>query len=310
MSDDIKISILKDEKKIPEIIELFETGLGATTKEFWQWRIFSDNGLDSPELAVAETDNGQIVGMASVLPALYGDKEYKCFQFCDWVVHPDFRGRGIVGNLYRFFCERYIKMGYDFMIEYPNDMSKPIFEKYQFDILPEIYTYESKKSLYIPALIRENESLGNFEFKITDKIPDDLVIKQKPDKIYRTQEFLHWKFDLNPSCRYKWLTIYNKGKACGYFVFTTQKGRFRTAVNVYDWDYDTTDSKPFEYAIKMLKRYGNYVSIWGQYGNEALNLFLVSGLKRTNHTTRQYLKSTSEKGYPEKLTLTRIDTDY
>ena len=114
-----KISRLQEPARIPELIELFKTGLGNTIEEHWIWRLFSDNGLSEQAFAViAEDENGKIIAISSVFPAEYYTESgiYRCFQLGDWVVHPEHRGKGLIRGLYNFICEYYQNKQYDFII--------------------------------------------------------------------------------------------------------------------------------------------------------------------------------------------------
>ena len=122
--------------------------------------------------------------------------------------------------------------------------------------------------------------------------------------------FLTWKYDENPDVNFQWLVVESDEKVLGYFVFTTVHGRVRTAVNVYDWSFDATHKMAFSMAVKCLSRLGSFVSFWGRYHGSDEDLLRYAGLKRRETETRLVLKRISEKGYPEELTLTRIDTDY
>lgn len=55
-------------------------------------------------------------------------------------------------------------------------------------------------------------------------------------RIYRTAEFMRWKYDLNPDVAYNWLSVWSNNGLLGYFVFTQTQGRLRKVVNVYDWE--------------------------------------------------------------------------
>ena len=63
-------------------------------------------------------------------------------------------------------------------------------------------------------------------------------------------------------------------------------------------------------AIKMMNKFGNSVSIWGRYSTDRVALIESANMKYFSGGTRLVLKSISDKGYPDELTLTRIDTDY
>jgi hypothetical protein len=79
---------------------------------------------------------------------------------------------------------------------------------------------------------------------------------------------------------------------------------------VYDWDYYSNDPDVLKKVLSLLGKIGNYVSIWGRYDDKTIDLMKKAGLKDVGGTTRLMLKSLSDKPLPEKLTLTRIDTDY
>lgn len=304
-----RIYRLEDEGRLGEVCELFAQGLGETTEKYWKWRIFTPNGQDQPELIVAEDESGRLVGVSSILPEIYGDRERKCAQLCDWVIHPDCRGQGLVGKLYRYAHQRYTDLSYDFMIEYPNDNSYPIFQKYGFTEKESIGCWNTAKRLLTLKPGAADTELDGLTYRFADHCPVT-SFRQRSDRMYRTPEFMHWKYDLNPETKFRWLTVWDGDNLAGYFVFTCTHGRLRTAVNVYDWEFDPAAQSAFNTAVSLLNRFGNYVSIWGRYGEQEQSLLRAGGLEPSQGGTRLMLKSLSEKGWPEPLTLTRIDTDY
>ncbi|MBR6533531.1 MAG: GNAT family N-acetyltransferase [Clostridia bacterium] len=307
-----KISILKDATRLPEIVELFKTGLGDTTPQFWEWRLFADNGQqDKPFAIIAEDENNRIVAMSSILTAIYGkENKYKCFQFCDWVVHPDYRGKGLIGSIYRFTCDYFQNKGYDFIIEFPNDMSYPIFKKYKFVEENNISSWQTSKNFFKLIFKEKTLKYKNIKFKFSNNCPFNNQSFSSENRIYRDSKFLIWKFDENPETKYHWLTLWETDKCIGYFVFTIHNGRIQTAVNVYDWEFLHSDYKILKFALKKLKEFGNYVSVWGKYPDNMIDIFLKVGLKKVVNKTRFVHFSASHKPFPKDLILTRIDTDY
>ena len=93
-------------------------------------------------------------------------------------------------------------------------------------------------------------------------------------------------------------------------MFSIKKGRLQTAINVYDWEFSHSDYQIFKFALKQLNKLGNYVSIWGKYPNNVIDMFSKVGLKQVDGKTKFVHLSTSQKHFPENLMLTRIDTDY
>lgn len=304
-----RIYRLEDQSRLGEICQLFANGLGETTEEYWKWRIFTPNGQAQPELIVAEDESGRIIGVSSVLPELYGNRERKCAQLCDWVIHPDFRGQGLVGKLYRYAHELYSTLDYDFLSVYPNDNSYPIFQNYGFEEKEPIGSWNTPKKLFSKKRTAEDFECCGLAYRFTDTCPVT-AFRQRSDRMYRTPEFMHWKYDLNPDTKFQWLSVWEEENLLGYFVFTCTHGRLRTAVNVYDWDFDPVAQDAFRQSISLLSRLGNYVSIWGRYGAQERALLERAGMALSPGGTRLMLKALSKKGWPEPLTLTRLDTDY
>ncbi len=311
MNNNYKISIFTDKNRISEIIELFKTGLSDTTAEHWRWRLFSEDNPYKNILVCLRNEDGKLIGISTVLPAYYGNHPFKkCIQFGDWVVHPDHRGKGIMSALYNYTIELFQNEQYDFIIEFPNPNSYPIFKKYGFTQLPNILSYKTKKHLLFSNSAPSDFTLEGVSYKFSANCPIDLTFANRSGRIYRTYEFMHWKFDLNPDTEYRWLTLQKDGKYIGYFVYTFNKGRFNTALNVYDWEYTYSSHAPFCHAIKALRKSANYVEIWGKYSKETEDLLKTAGAVNIGDAAKLMLKSLSDIGWDEDITLTRIDTDY
>ena len=305
-----RIYVWNSEARLDELRILFSTGLGETTREHWQWRIFTPNGqFQQPEAIVMETEQGEMVGVSSVLSEMYGNHDRKCAQLCDWVIRPDCRGQGLLGKLYRYMYERYAALGFDFLIAFPNDNSYPILKKYGFEEKERIGSWNTKKKLLTRARPAEDTEWHGLAYRFTDECPLQ-SFQPRADRLFRTQEYMRWKYDLNPDVHFCWLTVWEKKRPLGYFVFTCNRGRLRTAVNVYDWEFEPTAQEEFTQAIHLLEQLGSYVSIWGRYHEKERMLLTGAGMTPGDGQTRLMLKSISEKGYPDPLTLTRLDTDY
>lgn len=304
----------RDESRISELIELFRLGLGDTTEKHWKWRLFSCDFSPKPEAIVMENEFGKIIGMGTVLPLKYGDSEYKCVQLCDWVVHPEYRGQGVIRKIYDYIYKRYEEKGYDFLMAFPNENSYPILKKYNFVEQSPPVCWNTKQHFFFSFKRKCNTEFNvkenGFVYRVTKNQPFIQPILQKKDRVFRTPQFLKWKYDLNPDFEFQWLSIWQGSVLCGYMVFSQTHGRIRTAVNVYDFDYWLSDSKPFCIALKLLKSYGNYVSIWGKISTEEKRLCVDANMYETNAENKLVLKAISKKGYPAQLRITRIDTDF
>lgn len=96
----------------------------------------------------------------------------------------------------------------------------------------------------------------------------------------------------------------------GYFVYSLAKGRLRTAVNIYDWDYSFSQEASFIHAVSLLKSQGSYVSFWGIYSGDMLELLRKAGLKSQKSEARCIVRPLRPDGVPDQMIITRADTDY
>ena len=308
------ISVFDDPERIPELIELFSTGLGETTVEHWKWRLFTENGQqDRPFSIVVEDEKRKIIGMICTLPVRYQyeNRVFRAVQIGDWVISPDCRGKGIARSMYEYLSEYLLNQGYDFFIGFPNQFSYPVLKKYGFHDIKGVTTWNSKSKLFS---LRYNANLektiNGITYLRSDVYPNLLLDNNENGRIIKNSTFMKWKYDSNPQAHYKWLSLW-RGEICiGYFVYLLTNGRFRTAVNVYDWEFsESEDPRHFTHAIKILSREGHFVSFFGRYSDEKKRLLLKSGMREQKKQVTCISKTIGQCEIPE-LTLTRIDTDY
>ena len=307
------LSVLNDPTRIPELIELFRTGLGETTQAYWKWRLFTDNGQpDRPIAIVAETGENSIVGMMCILPVLYRTQNgyIKCAQIGDWVIHPNHRGCGIAKKIYSYVAAYLSSQKYDFILGFPNGNSYPILKKYGFDDLTGVTCWNTADRVFLSASKKKN----NFEYegmiyRFSEQFPEVDMYAPGEGCMLKNASFLKWKYDWNPNGKYTWLTLWQEGRCIGYFVYLMTRGRLRTAVNVYDWAYVGAESKYFKYAVDLLRAKGNFVSFWGRYPSEENRLLGNANLHNRSKSTVCIVKAIGGSKVPD-LRLTRIDTDY
>jgi len=306
-----KVFVFKDSERIPALTELFKTGLGETSVDHWKWRLFTPNGLeDTPFAVVAEDEQGNLAGVSTVIPVYYGPMQKKCILFGDWVVHPEHRGQGLIRKIFDRICEYAAENGYEFMLTFPNQNSYPILKKYGFQDLPGVTCWNSRNTLlYSKTGGRKEKTYEGVVYRYSGQYPDAELFRQQEGRICKNKEFLQWKYDLNPDEKYTWLSLWQDEKCIGYFVYLLNQGRLRTAVNIYDWEYAGADSKYFRYALRLLRKEGNFVSFWGRYPSETKQMMQDAGLYDKRKNIVCIVKPVGDGKIPE-LTLTRIDTDY
>ncbi|WP_158094714.1 GNAT family N-acetyltransferase [Flavonifractor sp. An52] len=304
------IHILKDKTRLDELCRLFATGLGMTERPYWEWRIFTPNGqFMQPEAIVAENEQGQLIGMCSTLLEEYGEHKWKCVKLCDWVVHPDYRGKGIISKLYQFMYQRYKNQEFDFFLSFPNSQSYPIFQKLGYNEKVGVKIWSSQQRLFMIKRPAKSMIIHGLEYRFTSHCPIQ-SFPLRPDRLVRTPEYMRWKYDKNPANSFQWLTVWNGTELIGYFVYAVTQGRLRRVITVYDWEFAFEAQDAFCQAVKLLEKQGNGVNIWGQYGQKESLLLKAAGFQEKACGTHLMLKAISEKGYPDLLTLTRVDTDY
>lgn len=307
-----KVYLFQNPLRTAELIELFATGLGETTKEYWQWRLFSNIGKMNPVAVVAENENGRLDGMLTAIPVIYGDGENakKALQMCDWVVRPEARGKGIISRLYRYITEIYQNMDFDFLMAFPNENSRPVLEKYQYQNYDAFSSWSTRTHLIHQAPKMDVYQGNVAEYRFTEKCPEIEFLSNK-SRLRRDHAYMVWKYDKNPETLYHWLSVWKEQNCIGYFVYTFTKGRLRTVINVYDWEFDKTESTAFSEAISLLNTMGNSVCIWGRYSAYEETLFKHSKMRKKNIGFPLVVKPFDQtKKIPTDLVISRVDTDF
>lgn len=304
-----RIFTFQDKNRVSELIELFGTGLGATTEEYWMWRLFSDIGEMNPVAIVCENEQGRLDGMMTAIPAIYGSGETRILQMCDWVVRPEARGQGLISKMYQFITDEYRKLGYDGVSAFANENSKPVVLKYNYKDYGRFSRWSTGFRPFWGKNTTEEIIIKDAKYSFTETCPDfDISVRKK--RLYRDQRFLSWKYDQNPETEYTWLSVWKNSLCVGYLVFTLTKGRIRTVVNVYDWDFDERFEAEFAKAITLLCKRGNSVCIWGKYSVKEEQMMSAAGMKKTEIGNPLSVKAFPDKRIPDELILTRVDTDF
>jgi len=304
-----QVFIFRDENRIPELMELFATGLGETHVGHWKWRLFSEIGEMNPIAVVCEAENGRLDGMMTAIPVIYGNGRTRILQMCDWVVRPEARGQGLLSMMYRFITEEYQNRGYDGLAGFGNDQSKPVLKKYHYYDYGTFQSWSTPFHLYLKK-DEESETLRNgLKFRFSKACPE-MKVPVRENRLFRDQAYLVWKYDENPDVAYTWLTVWKDQKCLGYLVYTLTKGRVRTVANIYDWEFDDRYAEAFTAAIKLIRRRANSVCIWGKYGEREEALLQAAGMKKKEIGSPLSVKAYPDKSIPEDLVLTRVDTDF
>ena len=313
---DYHIYPLKEQSRLEELCALFAKGLADTTPEYWKWKHFSENGQPEGMILVAEAEDGAFAGMFALQPERYewNGREILMVQTEDLVIDPSHRGTGLMRRLYSYAMEYYAAMGAVGFVSFCNENSYPIFLKYGSVDRGYIYTQNSRKSSLPIYTNKKNAKTGGWNLEISDAMPEDLFypVHSSGFGMVKGDTFMKWKFADNPEGPFRWLTIREHGELKGYAVVYVTQGRFRRAVNIYDWALkDEVSAEVLKKAVNLLRTYGNWVSLWGKHSDEVAERWKQAGLvEQTEKGTHFVLHQLREAPLPEHWHLTRADLDY
>ena len=313
---DYRIYPFEDQSRLDEICALFATGLGDSTPEEWKWKHFSDNGMPKSMMLVAEADDGSFAAVFALQPEIYQyqDRTLRIVQAEDLVIAPSHRGSGLMRKLHTFMIHHLTDLGYAGFIGFPNENSLPVLVKYGAKQMPNIGSLNTAKRFLPLYPCRKTAAAGNWAITVCDSMPQDLFYCTNTEcyQLTKNDAFMRWRFVDNPHEQFRWLTIRKAGVLMGYMVFCITAGRFRRAVNICDWALqDAVDTPALKKAVQVLRSWGNWASLWGQFSEEASGRWIRAGLSNQQAPgTHLLLHSFAKEPLPENFHLTRADLDY
>lgn len=307
---------LQDLTKLPKICTLFAKGLDETDLEHWKWKNFAENGHPESMLLVAEAEDGSFAGMFGLQPEYYRwqGKNLVIVQLMDLVIDPTHRGTGLMKMLFRYAQEHYAALGYWGFVAFANEVSYPIFMKYGATDMGDIRSYETPKRLLPYYRSKKHLTLQQWQLELSDTPPEDLFDLQDRQecRMVRSPAFLRWKFAQNPETAFQWLTLRKDGNLHGYMAVSIVRGRFRRAVNIYDWALQpTVEECILKLAVDLLLTHGNWVNLWGKYSDADLALWAKAGVSNPSAQRTHFLLTPFDgNDIPGQWHLSRADLDY
>lgn len=236
-------------------------GARANSEAFIQHRYF---GTDGPQVFVVVADvDGRLVGSQAVtlLRFAVAGQDQLVGMFTDGMTHPDHRKKGIFRHLLVEAERLSFERGTLFLFTMPNDESLPAFAKSeQWRILPERLLYIRPVSVRglladrglplflatflgapVDALLSLFKSHGGARAEELrelsgvatelDCLADRVAREAGGVMCKRDYCFLHWRFEENPTFRYRYFVVRDDlGQLDGYVV-TTDERRFGTMVS-------------------------------------------------------------------------------
>lgn len=193
----------------------------------WNWKYDANpfNCETDPYILLVR-DGGKVVGMMGAIPlrACIAGKERLIRSGCDWIIHADYRGRGLM----RRMDEQYVK-DHPIGFGWSNVLSNRIYERATNagsvrivplvkPLIPARFRLFNRKR----ALSEAGDEINVVELDSFDDKFDALwgnVRCQYPVMIVRDQRYLSWRFDSRPDAKYTRACAMRGTDLLGYIVY-------------------------------------------------------------------------------------------
>lgn len=239
---------------------------------FWRWHFLENPNapIEDIPLWIAK-DGEEIVGQLATIPVTLkvGEKETRAIWILDFIVHTDYRGKGLGKRLVlaaKEYCSTMITLGI-------NEHSSAVFRSLQWtavggihryhkllfpgNALGEIAKYELVRSianfiytLFRRGMVDSSQNKNVFVHPVTsfDNTFEDLWKRaslQWPCAVVRDQSYLEWQFIKQPGKKFQILGAYERDRLVGYVVLFFRKPEYGDAppkVAITDIVYDAASS--------------------------------------------------------------------
>lgn len=278
----------------PELVfSLFDTVYGDSSaiRMRWCWEIMQHQESKDIKIFIAE-HNGRLVGMTMRMPCilLLQEKQSRAYFASNSMVHPDYRGKGIIGELYSMAAkygeiqlskgtapamhEVLLKMGYQ-------DVSQT---NYQVCILSPVRWFLAKlnkTSTTGPQNAEPFQAAGAFTeiFSFTQDLDGFFhsALSGVGGGVLKNAEYMNWRYISIPHRKYRVFVRIKAEKVISIAVLRIE----RATAYLVDilWDSTATD-EPSE-TISFLKRTAR--------GSGACKLIAWSSLKTLRHELKRKL---------------------
>jgi GNAT superfamily N-acetyltransferase len=314
----IKIGLVKYKAAEAQLLDLFRISFGYDMPlELWNWKhckYYINSG--EPEVVVA-TDNDRIIGARPFLfvEMWLGNKRVFAAQHCDTMVHPEYRSQGIFNQMGQYSIQYLKENGCALSYGFPGPMSRAGFLKQGWKIVGpresifqitrprDVFSLKLKSSLIgvlagslyqVFSGVKTGEfaalspsfhvSLSDHFIKGLEEV--DSLRDKKTIDLFRSENFLRWRFDSHPSYRYKYVIASREGKLYGYAVIRVlREGAGLTKGMIVDYLIKNYDKVCFQVllhsCLKEFEKSGcHIIYLWmlNEF-NPLRELFKSSGFK-------------------------------
>jgi GNAT superfamily N-acetyltransferase len=291
----MKMRMFNEGEDLPAFLSLFQASFDETlSKDYFEWKyVRNPFRIGEIPIIIAE-ENGRIVGARPFLATRMSvnGEVLNALQPCDAMVHPEFQGKGIFGQLNKYAIEKFQASDYKIFYNFPNKNSFPGNVKSGWHIICETnWHWRILSPARIFESVVENSLLRRLgvlmspilwlvfrvpksrDRGITVETVDDIGILEQVFNAWRNQQcifavrdrkYLEWRFKSRPERQYQFLVARVEGEARGYFVLSTEDFRGMKRGTIVDYLVIGNDPSTFRslliYSLNHLKDQGCHIS--------------------------------------------------
>ena len=215
-----------------QILKLFRQSFGRDLAEArWSWR-FRDSPTGSGVIGLAWHGDVLVAhyGASLVDLRVYG-RDWKGGLVGGLMVHPDYRGYGLISKSGRMTHARMVELGMPVVWGFPNSLShRRVVKDLNFIDMHEVPMFRLSMNAVIALPIPSGNivELEDFDHRFDDlwkQVRDDYPVITRRDR-----EHLQWRYVRNPTERYRILAYVDREDVLGYAVFK----RYQEELQVID----------------------------------------------------------------------------
>lgn len=266
-------------ENVEHLYDLFEATYGVkVNKALWEWKYLLNPRNEEIKIFVAE-DNGRVVAATTRLPAelKIGENIYRVYFSVDSVVHPEYRRRGIMMNLYKTAAETMPIM----LSKGTNPEMYLLLKKMGYkDIIPNTYMVKylslpklvmKKLRIYKPKILLSYASVDlDAGFSHVEKFGCEFdnffrrVSRHYDGILLKDSAYMNWRYKKIPHRSYQTFYRTVDDRIISTVILMVDK----TSGSIVDiiWDKKEKDepSKTIKFAINFFKKMGLLkISFWG-----------------------------------------------
>lgn len=251
-----------------EFSELYQMCFNVSmSPEEVEWR-FLQNPEDDLQMYVA-IDQGRLVANYSVSPiCLYKDgKIIKAAQSLNTMTHPGYIGKGIFVDLASRLYAHLKDEGYKMVMGFPNNISNRTFvSKLGWRDISVIPTLEiNLNTTKEKAVIISKPVIEDFDFELD--YTDCMNRTEKTVSVYKTQEYLKWRYLKHPTTQYYNFVLLSKNNKVSSRIILKF---YRNRLNIVDSCFSSEEEQKIlmNYAIQFGRKHGkDLMTLWAKLGS-------------------------------------------